>query len=232
MWLFLSFFGKRIGRSDIELSRKYLFRGLDWIVFKSRLDVSPSLFKFPLKTVPLARATLNYNGNARTIILVDSWSFLRHFLLFLFLSREKTQHFDENHFARPIKSTEPWTASPSFQRFPRNGIPSTRYRPSTFPSPSFFFLDLFPTRWGSIKKTEKRERERKEEGGVINEIPCRLIYVDGTSRRIDRAKLRIIEVRWNRERGRIHREWYRWKLSHQLVARRRGGGGSMLWGGM
>lgn len=161
MWLFLSFFGKRIGRSDIELSRKYLFRGLDWIVFKSRLDVSPSLFKFPLKTVPLARATLNYNGNARTIILVDSWSFLRHFLLFLFLSREKTQHFDENHFARPIKSTEPWTASPSFQRFPRNGIPSTRYRPSTFPSPSFFFLDLFPTRWGSIKKTEK---ERKEEG--------------------------------------------------------------------
>lgn len=30
---------------------------------------------------------------------------------------------------------------------------------------------------------------------MINEIPCRLIYVDGTSRRIDRAKLRIIEVR-------------------------------------
>lgn len=44
--------------------------------------------------------------------------------------------------------------------------------------------------------TPDRPRKQREKGvWVINEIPRRLIYVDGTSRRIDRAKLRIIEVR-------------------------------------
>lgn len=108
------------------------------------------------------RATLNYNGNARTMI------FLRP------LSRGENQHFDEDQVC-PAE----W-----------NSTFLPRRRVSTYPTrPPFssIFLDRFP----SVNLVSMISAPRIDR--VINEI--RLIYVDGTSRRIDRAKLRIIEVR-------------------------------------
>lgn len=102
----------------------------------------------------------------------DSSSFLRSFFLSLSSSRKKTQHFDENHFARPIKFTEPWTIPPTS---PSKWNTLDEYRPSTrahlsLPLP---FSSIFPS-VNSVSMRIDQENREIEKGDQWNSVSANL----------------------------------------------------------